>query len=138
VLDAARRADVTVYAVGLGIATAPVNSALSDHGRARHFLTAITGETGGQPFFPRGLAELDGVYDRIARELSTQYSLGYVSSNARRDGKWRKVVVQSGRGGLVLRHRAGYFATEGGARSRAAVPTPVVTRTATAIGSSHD
>lgn len=110
VLDAARRAEVTVYAVGLGIAPASGGTTLTDTGRARYFLTALTGETGGQPFFPRGLSELDGVYDRIARELSTQYSLGYVSSNARRDGKWRKVVVHSGRGGLVLRHRAGYFA----------------------------
>ena len=108
VIDAARRAEVTVYAVGLGIAS--VANLAADTGRARHFLTALTAETGGQPFFPRALAELDGVYDRISRELSTQYSLGYVSSNAARDGKWRKVVVHSARGGLVLRHRAGYFA----------------------------
>lgn len=120
VLETARRAEVTVYAVGLGIAAATDNPT-SDVGRARYFLTALTGETGGQPFFPRALAELDGVYDRIARELSTQYSLGYVSSNARRDGKWRKVVVHSGRGGLVLRHRAGYYAAAA-ARTRAAVP----------------
>lgn len=131
VLDAARRGEVTVYAVGLGIATAGANLP-NDTGRARHFLTALAGETGGQPFFPRGLSELDGVYDRVARELSTQYSLGYVSSNARRDGKWRRVVVHSGRGGLVLRHRAGYFATAA-TRSRAAVPAPGLTRTAAAV-----
>ena len=123
VLDAARRAEVTVYAVGLGIA-ASGGKALDDTGRARYFLTALTGETGGRPFFPRGLSELDGVYDRIARELSTQYSLGYVSSNPRRDGKWRKVVVQSARGGLVLRHRAGYFAPSPTGRSHAAIPVP--------------
>jgi Ca-activated chloride channel family protein len=108
VIDAARRAEVTVYAVGLGISG--VGNLASDTGRARHFLTALTGETGGQPYFPKALSELDGVYDRIARELSTQYSLGYISKNASRDGKWRKVVVHSARGGLVLRHRAGYFA----------------------------
>jgi Ca-activated chloride channel family protein len=129
VLDTARRAEVTVYAVGLGIAAA-ADSPMSDIGRARHFLTALTGETGGQPFFPRGLHELDGVYDRIARELSTQYSLGYVSSNARRDGKWRRVVVHSGRGGLVLRHRAGYFAAPA-TRIRATAPAREVTLTAT-------
>jgi Ca-activated chloride channel homolog len=134
VLDAARRAEVTVYAVGLGIAVAGAGI-MSDTGRARYFLTALTGETGGQPFFPRGLAELDGVYDRIARELSTQYSLGYVSSNARRDGKWRKVVVHSCRGGLVLRHRAGYFATPATrTRATAPAPAPEVTLTATRSG----
>ena len=129
VLDAARRAEVTVYAVGLGIANA-APAAAADTGRARHFLTALTGETGGQTFFPRALAELDGVYDRIARELSTQYSLGYVSSNARRDGKWRRVVVHSGRGGLVLRHRAGYFA---GVAKRARAAMGFTARTAVVI-----
>jgi Ca-activated chloride channel family protein len=135
VLEAARRAEVTVYAVGLGIATPPGNHALTETGRARYFLTALTGETGGQPFFPRGLAELDGVYDRIARELSTQYSLGYVSSNARKDGKWRKVVVQSGRGGLVLRHRAGYYAGTP-TRARAAAPATAVRTVAASSGGS--
>jgi Ca-activated chloride channel homolog len=128
VLDAARRAEVTVYAVGLGIAS-PGPGRQDDTGRARYFLTALTGETGGQPFFPRGLGELDGVYDRIARELSTQYSIGYVSSNASRDGKWRRVVVQSGRGGLVCRHRAGYFAA-GTVRTHAGAPATVATQTA--------
>ena len=124
VLDAARRAEVTVYAVGLGIAGI-TGAAATDTGRARHFLTALTAETGGQPFFPRALAELDGVYDRIARELSTQYSLGYVSKNAARDGKWRRVVVHSARAGLVLRHRAGYFA--GAAKRARASLVPAVT-----------
>jgi hypothetical protein len=78
------------------------------------------------------LDELDGVYDRIGEELSTQYSLGYVSSNDRRDGKWRRVVVHSAKGGLTMRHRAGYYA---GSRTRtratAPRPEPVATRTAT-------
>ena len=135
VLDAARRAEVTVYAVGLGIAPSGGNTA-DETGRARYFLTTLSGETGGQPFFPRGLSELDGVYDRIARELSTQYSLGYVSSNTRRDGKWRKVVVHSGRGGLVLRHRAGYYAAPA-VRSDAIVPAPApaITRSAATVAS---
>lgn len=123
VLDAARRAEVTVYAVGLGVANAD-GLVATDTGRARHFLTALTRETGGQPYFPRALGELDGVYDRIARELSTQYSLGYISSNAQRDGKWRRVVVHSARGGLVLRHRAGYFAAAA-RRLRAALPMEI-------------
>jgi Ca-activated chloride channel family protein len=119
VLEAARRAGVTVYAVGLGIAN---GSVVGDTNRARYFLTALASETGGEAFFPRELGELDGVYDRIARELSMQYSLGYVSSNAIRDGKWRRVVVHSARGAFV-RHRAGYYAGKPG-RTRAARPRP--------------
>ena len=109
VLDAARRAEVTVYAVGLGISEASPNVVSADSSRARFFLTKLASESGGEAFFPRSIHELDGVYDRIAEELSMQYSLGYVSSNALRDGKWRKVIVQSARGALI-RHRAGYYA----------------------------
>ena len=119
VLDAARRAGVTVYAVGLGVAA---GSVAGDTTRARYFLNALASQSGGEAFFPRELAELDGVYDRIARELSMQYSLGYVSSNAQRDGKWRRVVVHSARG-AVVRHRAGYYAGKP-QRTRAARPRP--------------
>lgn len=127
VLEAARRAEVNIYAVGLGIANSKEITAAPEIGRARYFLTALAEETGGQPFFPRGLSELEGVYDRIAQELSTQYSIGYVSSNARLDGKWRRVVVQC-RTGLMLRHRAGYYAGVP-ARTRAAAAPADPTRT---------
>jgi hypothetical protein len=51
------------------------------------------------------------VYDRIAEELRTQYSIGYVSSNSRRDGKWRRIVVRTPeRSSLQVRHKLGYYA----------------------------
>jgi VWFA-related protein len=109
VIDAARRAEVTIYAVGLGIADASPAAATPEASRARFFLTRLAEESGGEAFFPRSLDELDGVYGRIAEELSMQYSLGYVSSNGLRDGKWRRVTVHSARG-AVIRHRSGYYA----------------------------
>ena len=83
--------------------------------QAAHLLTALTRDTGGQVHFPNSISELDAVYDRIAEELRTQYSLGYVSSNKRRDGKWRRIVVRvPARPDLVVRHKLGYF---GGAQT---------------------
>jgi Ca-activated chloride channel family protein len=43
-------------------------------------------------------------------ELGTQYVLGYVSDNPKRDGKFRKIAVEVARPGLKLRHRPGYDA----------------------------
>jgi VWFA-related protein len=125
VLDAARRAEVTVYTVGLGIGDAsPVSS--PEASRARFFLNRLASETGGEAFFPKSIDELDGVYGRIAEELSLQYSLGYVSSNGRRDGKWRKVNVHSPRA-AVIRHRSGYYAARArGARTTAVPPAAAV------------
>ena len=79
--------------------------------QAAHLLTALTQDTGGQVHFPNSLSELDAVYDRIAEELRTQYSLGYVSNNGRRDGKWRRIVVRVvNREDLQIRHKLGYYA----------------------------
>jgi Ca-activated chloride channel family protein len=79
--------------------------------QAAHFLTAMAQETGGQVHFPNSLSELDSVYDRIAEELRTLYSIGYVSSNKRKDGKWRRIVVRiPDRENLKIRHKLGYYA----------------------------
>jgi hypothetical protein len=51
------------------------------------------------------------VYGQIAEELSSQYSIGYAPKNGRRDGNWRRVVVQVvGRPGATARTKKGYYA----------------------------
>jgi Ca-activated chloride channel homolog len=110
VMELARQSEIAIYPVSLR----PSRS--QDRGRmafsqAEHILTSLARETGGQVFFPQSLSELESVYDRIAEELRTQYSLGYVSSNVRRDGKWRRIVVRTPeRPSLQVRHKLGYYA----------------------------
>jgi VWFA-related protein len=70
-------------------------------------------DTGGQSFFPRSVSEVDGVYDRIGAELRSQYTLGYVSGNQRRDGRWRRIVVRTAREDLRVRHKIGYYGPRG-------------------------
>jgi Ca-activated chloride channel family protein len=110
VLELARKNEVVIYSIRPrvdGISTADAKGL----GEADYFLSVLGRDTGGQAFFPNALAELNGVYDRIAEELRSEYSLGYVSSNASRDGRWRRVgILTPGRGGLQVRHRPGYFA----------------------------
>jgi VWFA-related protein len=74
------------------------------------FFASLTRDTGGQVQMLRSLGQLGGVYDRLAQELRAQYSLGYVSSNARHDGRWRSVVVRLKSAAHRLRHRLGYYA----------------------------
>jgi Ca-activated chloride channel homolog len=110
VLELARKTEIAIYAISLRPSRVPERNR-QQFSQAVHLLTALSRETGGQVFFPNSLSELDTVYDRIAEELRTQYSLGYVSSNARRDGKWRRVVVRAPtREGLTIRHKIGYYA----------------------------
>ena len=69
--------------------------------------------TGGRAVFPGTMKELEPMYASIAAEIHGQYVLGYVPTNAARDGKWRKVEIKLKRPPserLQLRTREGYFA----------------------------
>jgi Ca-activated chloride channel homolog len=109
VLELARKNEVVVYSIRPRSAEVPLDGKAP--GEADYFLTVLGRDTGGQAFFPASLGELNGVYDRIAEELRSEYSLGYVSSNGSRDGRWRRIgILTPKRGGLQVRHRPGYFA----------------------------
>ena len=110
VLELARRSEVSIYCISLR-PNRPADRERLAFSQAAYLLSTLAKESGGQVHFPNSLSELDGVYERIAEELRTQYSMGYVPANARRDGKWRRIVVRvPQREDLVIRHRVGYYA----------------------------
>lgn len=110
VLELAKKKEINIYAISLRPNRVQDRSRLS-FSQAAHVLTALARETGGQVHFPNSISELDSVYDRIAEELRTQYNLGYVSSNKRRDGRRRRIVVRTpAREDLLIRHKLGYYA----------------------------
>ena len=113
VLELARKTEIGIYSIGLrGKVTQDLASL--KFSQATHLLTALARDTGAQVFFPNSLSELDAVYDRIAEELRSQYNLGYVAQNRKRDGKWRRIVVRTPtRDDLQIRHRVGYYAPRG-------------------------
>ena len=55
------------------------------------------------------MGDLSVAFEQIARELASQYSIGYYSSNAKQDGKFRKVEVRVRKPGLVARTKKGYI-----------------------------
>jgi VWFA-related protein len=110
VIDLAKKTEIAIYSISIR-ENRPQDRERLSFSQAVHLLTVLSRDTGGQVHFPNSPSELDGVYDRIAEELRTQYSIGYVSSNSRRDGKWRRIVVLApGRESVVIRHRDGYYA----------------------------
>jgi len=116
VSDLARRTGVAVYTVFLKSPPSLALDAASRgagrfQGEAEFGMKALAQDTGGRAFFPKAATELKGIYDGIAEELGHQYSLGYVPTNARRDGTWRRVAVQVLAGDARPRTRAGYFAS---------------------------
>jgi Ca-activated chloride channel family protein len=76
-------------------------------------LKRLANATGGKSFFPRDVEDVDEVLQQIADDIRHSYTLGYVSTNSARDGKFRKVRVvvnDSDRRSLRVRARDGYRA----------------------------
>jgi VWFA-related protein len=61
--------------------------------QARNAFQTMAKYTGGQAYFPRFEGEIPGIYQQIAGQLRTQYSLGFVPTNPTRDGKFHKLSV---------------------------------------------
>jgi VWFA-related protein len=107
VMELTKDTDVVIYTISLRRPNARRGRAFSE---AEHVLKKLAEETGGQWFFPNEIQELDAVYERISTELKSQYNLGYISNNPKRDGSWRRVVVQTGFPDLIVRTKLGYYA----------------------------
>jgi len=110
VIELAKKSEINIYAISLR-QNRPQDRLRQAFSQAEYLVNTLTRETGGRAYFPSSVGELDRVYDRVAEELRTLYSIGYVSSNVRRDGKWRRIVVRvPDREGLTIRHKLGYYA----------------------------
>jgi Ca-activated chloride channel family protein len=106
VLELAKRSETAIYTIGL---QPRETSALRGFREAEFVLRQLAQETGGRAFFAQRVEELKDVYGQIAAELSSQYSMGYSSKNPRRDGAFRRLVVQVGRGNVTARTKRGYY-----------------------------
>jgi Ca-activated chloride channel homolog len=107
VLDLAKRSETAIYSIGLQPKDSPQGKGFRE---AEFVLRQFAQETGGRAFFPSRAEELKDVYGQIAEELSSQYSMGYASKNGRRDGGWRRIVVQVARPNTIARTKRGYYA----------------------------
>jgi len=81
---------------------------------ARRALEMLSGETGGIAFFPRSMEEVDEIAAEVAKDIRSQYTIGYHSSKSNADQGFRRVEVTAqapGMGKLEVRTRTGYYPT---------------------------
>jgi Ca-activated chloride channel family protein len=103
VLAVARRSNVTIYAIGLYDRGAPDTNP--------DVLQKLAETTGGERYLPESPGPLLSACRRIAREVRSGYTIGYVPPD--RDGSFHRVrVIVEGPGATALkvRTRPGYFA----------------------------
>jgi Ca-activated chloride channel homolog len=99
-LKKCKEANASIYAIGLGQYIRTLyESRLSPSGSMdflvwENQLRSFAEFTGGASFFPRLPSQYSGIFNDIANQLRNQYSIGYVSSNTQKDGKFRKIRVE--------------------------------------------
>jgi Ca-activated chloride channel homolog len=106
--DAARKAAVKSGALLYTIVVRPVKNESGRNTAGEHALETISDTMGGAMFYPDAPQELDGIFDRINRELRTQYRLGYYPEPRGSANTYRKIEVKVA-GNYQVRHRKTYL-----------------------------
>jgi Ca-activated chloride channel family protein len=106
VLELAKRSETAIFTIALR----GTDTQSKGFHEAEFVMRQLAQETGGRAFFPAKIDDLNGVYSEIADELASQYTLGYSSRNSKRDGAWRRIVVQIDKPNVTPRTKRGYYA----------------------------
>jgi VWFA-related protein len=106
VLTRIAQSNVVLYTVGIFGPTDP--------DRNPKVLRQLAQASGGEAFFPAELNDITAVCQQIARDIRSQYTIGYVSTSDAKQGTYRRVRLTAevpGRGKLAVRTRTGYLKT---------------------------
>src|ERR1700730_8795481 len=106
--DAARKEAVRSGSLLYTIVIRPVKNESGRNTAGEHALETITDTMGGAMFYPDSARELDGIFDRINRELRTQYRLGYYPNPRGTANTYRGIEVKVS-GNYQVRHRKSYL-----------------------------
>jgi len=107
--DAARKEAVRSNALLYTIVIRPVKNESGRNTAGEHALETMTETTGGALFYPDTSQELGAIFDRIDRELRTQYLLAYYPTPRAPANTYRSIQVAVTLAGYHLRHRKSYL-----------------------------
>lgn len=99
-IEAAQRTDTVIHVLWVhdrGYGRLDVAHKLSD-------------DTGGRTIEVSSVKKLNEAFDQISEELRSQYTLGYYPTNTSKDGRFRKVRVETGDKDFKILTRKGYYA----------------------------
>ena len=105
VVKMAQQSTILVYAIGV--------FGEDDPDRNPNVLRRLTGITGGEAFFPKHIDEVVSICERIARDIRSQYTIGYTSTNQATTNAFRTIRLtarSASKGRLSVRTRSGYVA----------------------------
>jgi Ca-activated chloride channel family protein len=107
-------ADTTIYPIYIDTEYETLGSRGRDgheaYVTARSQLQALADQTGAVVFKAVRAEDLEGVYQQVAAELHSLYSLAYAPKLIRTDGKWRRIGIAVSLPGAKVRTKRGYYA----------------------------
>ena len=106
-VNRAQQNEVLLFSIGL------LNEEERHEARiAKRALDTLTRESGGQAFYPKGVADVDQLALQVAHEIRNQYTIAYSPTVPQMDGSFRQIkVTVNGPGHPLVRTRTGYYAT---------------------------
>ena len=107
--ETARRAALRAEALLYAIVVRPVTNEGGRNTAGEHALETIADTSGGAMYYPDQLTQLNEMFDRIDRELRTQYRLGYYPQPRPPQGAYRRIEVRV-KGDYSVRYRKAYYA----------------------------
>jgi Ca-activated chloride channel family protein len=107
--DAARKEAVLSSTLLYTIVIRPVKNESGRNTAGEHALETMTDTTGGAMFYPDTPQELGAIFDRIDRELRTQYLLAYYPNPRGPANTYRSIVVTVDPSTYHVRHRKSYL-----------------------------
>ncbi len=107
--EAARKEAVLSNALLYTIVIRPVKNESGRNTAGEHALETMTDTTGGAMFYPDTPQELGAIFDRIDRELRTQYLLAYYPTPRGPANTYRTIVVTVDPSSYHVRHRKSYL-----------------------------
>jgi VWFA-related protein len=87
---------------------AAVLNDLTSNAATQETLSTLASDTGGKAFFDSN--DFGAVFSQVQKDSSAYYVLGFTSTNALKDGRFRHLKVQLNRPDLKLDYRSGYYA----------------------------
>jgi VWFA-related protein len=118
-IEMAQRTSVVIYAISTSTQWVTLDDPSKEKsGNRKYHLTEgdkvlqdLADETGGRPFYPYHVDDLDQSFQDIGEELRNQYSLAYNPTNHQLDGRYHKIKIEiRGEKGYQVRARRGYYA----------------------------
>lgn len=107
--EAARKEAVSSNVLLYTIVVRPVKNENGRNTAGEHALETMTDTTGGAMFYPDNPQELTTIFDRIDRELRTQYRLAYYPNPRGPANTYRSIEVKVTTANYQVRHRKSYL-----------------------------